>query len=106
MKLTSSIAVVAILLASVAGGLGAEKPAGKANEAKSTKVAEPKKASANAQGKTERVALTGSYIKKDIRRNGIVTDGANPVVVLDQEMIRNSGAADLRQLLVLKGLSR
>ena len=55
---------------------------------------------------SEHVALTGSYIKQNIHRNGVVTDGPNPVVVLDNEMIRNSGAADLRQLLVLRGLSR
>jgi hypothetical protein len=101
MKLTSSIVVVSILLTSALGGLAAEKT-NQAAPAKPVKVkAKPAKIH-----KPEQVALTGSYIKRDIHRNGVVTDGSNPVVVLDQDMIRNSGAADLRQLLVVKGLSR
>lgn len=97
--------LLSILLASGICGLCADKA-----PVKDAKSAPPKEAKARKHaprgGKTERVALTGSYIKKDIHRNGIVTDGPNPVVVLDSEMIRNSGAADLRQLLVLRGLSR
>ena len=48
--------------------------------------------------------LTGSHVKQKVRRNGMVTDGANNVVVLDSETIRNSGASDLRQLLNRRGI--
>ena len=47
----------------------------------------------------QKVLLTGSRLKQKIRRSGRVTDGANPVVVLDRDTIEQSGAATLRQLL-------
>jgi hypothetical protein len=53
------------------------------------------------QGK---VALTGSYIKKDIHRNGVITDGANQVLVLDRKSIDESGASDLKQVLIRRGI--
>ncbi len=105
MKITSSTVVLSLLLACPIAGLAAEKADGKAQEAKQTKIVKTKKSAAKSQ-KTENVALTGSYIKKDIHRNGIVTDGVAPVAVLDEEMIRNSGAADLREVLVRRGLNR
>src|SRR5512140_2665960 len=45
------------------------------------------------------VTLTGSYIKRDVKRSGMITDGPSQVLVIDDRMIRNSGASDLRQLL-------
>jgi uncharacterized membrane-anchored protein len=53
------------------------------------------------QGKT---ALTGSYIKKDIRRNGYITDGSSQVLVIDRNMIDQSGASDLKQVLIRRGI--
>jgi hypothetical protein len=105
MKFTSSIVLLSVLLACPVGCFAAEKAAGKSKEPKQTQVVKTKKATAKSQ-KTEQVALTGSYIKKDIHRSGMVTDGASPVAVLDEEMIRNSGAADLREVLVHRGLNR
>ncbi len=52
------------------------------------------------------VLLTGSYIKRDVRRDGLITDGPLPVYVLDSEAIRTSGAADLSQLLLRRGFHR
>ncbi len=81
-----------------------------ASEQSKTK-ADAKKNKANTKqkvtpGATEQGTLTGSYIKQTVRRHGLVTDGANPVVVLDNETIRNSGASDVRQLLVRRGMFR
>ncbi len=52
------------------------------------------------------VRLTGSYIKRDVRRNCVVTDGPTSVYVIDSEAIRNSGAYDLSQLLLRRGFRR
>ena len=99
MKTSTWIALLTFLLSSGVGALAADKTAQAAP--KQTAKAHAKRAKTRRNG---RVALTGSYIKQDIHRNGVVTDGPNPVVVLDNEAIRNSGAADLRQLLVLRGV--
>ena len=56
--------------------------------------------------KEKMMTLTGSYIKSDIRRSGFITDGARPVAILDSKTIRNSGAADLSQLLIRTGYRR
>jgi hypothetical protein len=105
MKLTSPV-ILAFVLASALGVFAADKPVEKNKDTKPTKANKAEKTS-RTSGKAERkVALTGSYIKQEVRRNGIVTDGAHPVVVLDSEAIRNSGAADLREALVFRGLGR
>ncbi len=48
----------------------------------------------------------GSLIPRETRINGLITDSQNHLVVVDQETIRRSGAADLRELLVRRGLHR
>jgi hypothetical protein len=103
MKLTSSIMALTILLSSSALMLAADKSSEKSKDPKPAKLEKAKKAKSH--GRQEQVALTGSYIKRDVRLAGVVTDGAVPVYVLDNDAIRNSGAADLRQLLVLRGLN-
>ncbi len=50
------------------------------------------------------VSLTGSYIAQNIRRTGRITDGANPVIVIDRKEIERSGAQDLKQLLRQQGI--
>ncbi len=52
----------------------------------------------------EHVVLTGSYIKRDVKRSGQITDGPSQVLVIDQKTIANSGASDLRQLLMRQGV--
>jgi hypothetical protein len=63
------------------------------------------KASKTAPVKEPNTPLTGSYIKRDVHRNGQITDGPNVVLVLDSSTIHNSGASDLRQLLIRQGAS-
>lgn len=56
--------------------------------------------------KDEQVILTGSYIKRDVKRAGRITDGPTQVLVIDRKAIERSGASDLKQLLVRYGLNR
>jgi hypothetical protein len=65
-----------------------------------------KKKAAQPNHVEKQVLLTGSYIKRDIRRAGYVTDGPNAVYVLDRQSIESSGAADLGQVLIRKGFHR
>ena len=106
MKLTSSIVALAVLLTSAAGVFAADQSIEKSKAVKPTKVEKAKKAPTKAKKQPKQVALTGSYIKQDIHQNGTVTDGANPVFVIDEDMIRNSGATDVRELLIRRGLNR
>jgi|SRR5215204_3768722 len=71
-------------------------------ESKDTKPSKPEKTAVKQSD--DRVLLTGSHIKQKVRRNGMVTDGASQVVVLDSETIQNSGASDLRELLNRRGI--
>lgn len=52
------------------------------------------------------VALTGSLLKRQVKRDGQITDAAAPVLVIDQKSIAKSGASDLRQLLTRQGVGR
>jgi hypothetical protein len=48
--------------------------------------------------------VTGSYIPRDINRNGPTTDGANNLRIIDQSEIQRSGGADPNQTLRLLGV--
>jgi hypothetical protein len=52
----------------------------------------------------QNVELTGSRIKKAVRRSGQITDGSSQVVVIDRTSIERSGGADLMQVLTLRGV--
>lgn len=56
--------------------------------------------------KPQKVAVTGSYIKQQVRPDGTIPSGPSPLRVIDSEAIRNSGASDVIQLLVKKGYNR
>jgi hypothetical protein len=65
----------------------------------------PKKAQVQQAAQEQKsMEITGSYIKRNIRRDGKITDGPSQVVVLDREMISRSGAADLKQVLIRQGI--
>ena len=66
----------------------------------------PKKTEKKSDPVVEKTALTGSYVKRDVKRSGVVTDGHSQVLVLDNDSIRSSGAGDLNQLLVRRGIRR
>jgi|ERR1051326_9073301 outer membrane receptor for monomeric catechols len=50
------------------------------------------------------IELTGSRIRRDVRRNGLITDGPHNVIVIDRATIDRSGASDLRQALAIQGI--
>jgi outer membrane cobalamin receptor len=52
----------------------------------------------------DEMLLTGSHIKRDVRRYGQITDGPSLVLVIDRKAIERSGASDLRQLLSRSGV--
>ena len=117
MKPTSLLLAVSLSLAATLSALAdqpsspATKPdlLAKASAAKKQKAKPVKKAAPKprpAATRTETVVLTGSYIPRQIHRNGIVTDGPDNVVVLDYSSIRESGGVDLPDVLFRKGLSR
>jgi hypothetical protein len=97
MKVKSLVFVLALTACSVAL---ADEPA------KSTsKAPQPtRKPKLEAPNDAKEVELTGSYIKRKVRRDGMITDGPNQVVVVDRTMIERSGAADLKQVLIRRGI--
>jgi len=99
MKMRSLIITLAITLSLASSVLASDQTQDK----KETRAKKIKQEPAARQEK-EKVSLTGSYIKQDIRRNGRITDGPNQVVVLDRETIERSGAGDLKQLLIRQGI--
>ncbi len=79
----------------------------KANDTSKSKA--PPKTTAKAKPKTKAQqgeVYTGSYIKQDVRRNGHITDGPNPLYVIDSKAIKNSGASTVRDLLMRGGFNR
>ena len=103
MKTTSLIIALAVVTATATSALASDKAT---NAKPSTVPVKKAKASASAVQQEKNVELTGSYIKRDVRRVGVITDGPSPVYVLDQTMIERSGAADLSQALIRTGFRR
>ncbi len=52
----------------------------------------------------EGTSLTGSLIKRNVRRAGEITDSSSQVLVLDRDAIERSGASDLKQVLIRRGI--
>jgi len=75
-------------------------------ETKDTKPATESAKKVKAQSLQESGTLTGSYIKRTVRRSGTITDGPAQVVVIDRDAIERSGASDVRQVLTHRGFGR
>lgn len=99
MKTTALVCTLVVL------GTSSVRASEKAGEDKRTKGL-VKKPQASVIQKEKNVALTGSYIKRNVRRRGVVTDGPDPVFVLDRKAIDLSGASDLSQVLFRTGFRR
>jgi len=102
MKKTLLVATLTVAFAS-SSALASDK------ETKDTK--ETKRSAAEAvKGKADKakkgaaqkqeVLLTGSNIKRQVRKDGQVTDGPNSLTIIDQKAIQGSGVADVRQVLL------
>jgi hypothetical protein len=114
MKKTPMMLALAITLGAATSALAADKTQDKqkkdkpANSQTAASSQTPAKAQVapNTAAQKENTALTGSYIKREVKRNGVVTDGPNPVYVLDHDAVQTSGASDLSQVLLRKGFRR
>ena len=103
MKLTKKV-VCALALSALAGNLAvADENA--VPKAKSPDAAPPKKVTAaHPAPKAKPILLTGSRIPT--RADGLVVNSSSPVVVIDNDAIRRSGARDLADLLRRGGYNR
>jgi outer membrane receptor for monomeric catechols len=97
MKTTLLTATLILAFASSVA-LGSDKETKDAKATKASATAAREKAKITAEPKRE-VVLTGSNIKRTVRKDGQVTDGPNSLTIIDQKAIERSGAADVRQVL-------
>lgn len=103
MKTNPLIAVLSITLAVASSALASDKLK-EGRETKPSPANKSKDAQCPAGFTEEKVAPTGSYIKRTVHRNGRITDGVSQIVVLDHRTIEESGASDLKQLLIRQGI--
>ncbi len=104
MKTTSVILMFGLMLGAVSIASASDEPA----RDKSTKNDKPV-AAAKVKARKAWVTdvknagieelITGSYLKKRVHRNGMITDGASQVLVVDRGMIDRSGASTVSQVL-------
>jgi outer membrane receptor for Fe3+-dicitrate len=98
---TSLLKATLILALASSSALASDK------DAKDTKDAKASTATAKEKAKTKQtttvkkreVLLTGSNIKREVRRDGQVNDAPNSLNIIDSKAIARSGAADVRQVL-------
>ena len=104
MKISSFVVALAVLAVTATTLQASDKT----TETRKSKTAAKKLKADQYPGpyKEKGAVLTGSYIKRNVKRQGTVTDGPNPVYVLDSKAIELSGAADLSQVLVRTGFRR
>jgi hypothetical protein len=108
MKNTPLMMALLIAVGAASGALADDKKQDKQTKEKPTNSQAPAKPQAvqNAAPQKENTALTGSYIKRDVKRSGVITDGPTPVYVLDHGSIQTSGASDLSQVIFRRGFRR
>lgn len=100
--LTGALLVVA---STALAGDNSDKKDSKSSTAAKNK--DKKAQTAKEYGATETykgVKVTGSNVKQNIRKFGMITDNSSQLLVIDQTMIERSGATDLRQLLGKTGV--
>ena len=102
MKTKALVLGLAVSFATSSALLAADKD----QKGKETIVPTNEKALKAEKQETKKVELTGSYIKRDVKKRGRVTDGPDTVYVLDNDMIRQTGAADVSQVLIRRGFRR
>src|SRR5437879_10930443 len=57
-------------------------------------------------GESQKVEITVSYIKRDVKKQGQIVEAPNQVYVLDSDTIRQTGATDVSQVLIRRGFRR
>jgi len=102
MKRQSLILALSFTLAAASGAFAADKTTD-SKEKKAVKTGETEKVADSSATKTVKKP-TGSYIPRTIRRQGEITDGVNQLIVLDRAAIERTGASDLKQVLIRRGV--
>lgn len=102
MKPTSLSMIVAAMLLAVSASVAANKPdAAKPSADKDTK-APAKETVKDAKAKpanVEKGFVTGSYIRQRVTHNGVIASaGASPLIVIDSETIRRTGASSIPEM--------
>ena len=93
MKVTTFIPLIAVSILAWTAGFGC---ANQQNSVQSNSSDSPQRAP---------MQVTGSYIPRDINKNGPTTDGANNLRIIDQSEIGRSGGADTKQTLQQLGVT-
>jgi len=107
MKKTLLLATLTVAFASLSV-LASDKDTKDAKHAKPSAATAAVKDKADKAKKTQKqeVLLTGSNIKRPVRKDGPVTDGPSSVSIIDQKAIQRSGVADVRQVLLRQSAFR
>ena len=96
-----------ILAFASSAALASDKDAKDAKNTKAATAAATKEKAKTKQAiQKQEVLLTGSHIKREVRRDGQVTDAPNSLTIIDRKAIERSGVADLRQLLARQSAFR
>ncbi len=108
MPMKTTLLAGALILSVVSSALAADD----AKDAKDTKTTtttaakEKDKTKQKIGARKREVLLTGSNIKREVRRDGQVTDAPNSLTIIDRKAIERSGVADLRQVLARQSAFR
>ena len=86
-------AVFAAMLACASTGSAWAQPSNPVPKSKPFKMAKPKSA------KHEQQVFTGSYIRRDIPRQGFIAATASPLMIIDRKQIERSGASSVSGVL-------
>jgi outer membrane cobalamin receptor len=97
MKKTLLIATFTVAFASFSA-FASDKEKEDAKQTKPATAAAVKEKAKTGAAQKQEVVLTGSNIKREVRKDGQVTDGPNSVSIIDRKAIERSGAADVRQV--------
>ena len=105
---TTLLTTTLILAFATSVALGSDKDGKDAKETKAATAAATKQKAKTKQttAQKQEILLTGSNIKREVRRNGQVSDAPNSLNIIDRKAIERSGAADLRQVLARQSAFR
>ena|SRR6266567_1298697 len=97
---TTLVIAMALVVGSASAVKAADEKDAKEQRQQDKKVQSEKAKRAPDEG----TPLTGSLIKRNVRRAGEITDSSSQVLVLDRDAIERSGASDLKQVLIRRGI--
>jgi outer membrane cobalamin receptor len=98
---TTSLLIALVLVTGAASAVKAADEKDTKQERQQDKKVQSEKAK---RAPDEGTPLTGSLIKRNVRRAGEITYGSSQVLVLDRDAIERSGASDLKQVLIRRGI--